>query len=397
MRFFTLLVMTGCGLDPLTDGPEDSDSGEVGLDDVLMLGDLQVSPGSIDFGDVLIDASATEEITLSNLGSDTISISSAYLDGDTAYSLTAAAPVDLAGGEDTSLVLTFAPDAEQTYTGTLNLLVSGEVDFAVIDITGIGSLTGSTGGEDTDDTDDTGTTGLSVSTSTVSFGTVDIGDVASETVTITNTGSNDIMLQDVATTASGLVEGDLSTPMLLSSGETADFQVTYTPAEEVSTTAILTIENDSGDEPEIAVTGTGYQNCTICAPLLFVSTGGTASDSMDQFTSTFGLTDSHNLVIQNNGDVDLEIDSITLTNDTASASTLICGTGGRYSMSSTSSIVLEAYASTTITVDYTYTGSGVCGEVSLYPLNYENTIVIESNDLSYPEYVITLGGNGIGL
>ena len=149
MRFFTLLVMTGCGLDPLTDGPEDSDSdsGEVGLDDVLMLGDLQVSPGSIDFGDVLIDASATEEITLSNLGSDTISISSAYLDGDTAYSLTAAAPVDLAGGEDTSLVLTFAPDAEQTYTGTLNLLVSGEVDFAVIDITGIGSNDASLSGE----------------------------------------------------------------------------------------------------------------------------------------------------------------------------------------------------------------------------------------------------------
>ena len=66
-------------------------------------------------------------------------------------------------------------------------------------------------------------------------------------------------------------------------------------------------------------------------------------------------------------------------------------------MSSTSSIVLEAYGSTTVSVDYTYTGSGICGEVSLYPLNYENTIVIESNDISYPEYVITLGGNGIGL
>ncbi|MDG1481818.1 MAG: choice-of-anchor D domain-containing protein [Myxococcota bacterium] len=397
MRFITLLVMTGCGLAPLTDGPKGSDSGEVDPEDVMMLGDLQVSPGSIDFGDVMINASSAEEVTLSNLGSDTISISSAYLDGDTAYSLTAATPVDLASGENTSLVLTFVPDAEQTYTGTLNLLVSGETDFAVIDITGIGSTTGSTGGEDTADTDDPGSTGLSVSTSTISFGTIDIGDVASETVTITNTGTNDIMLQDVASTSAGLVEGDLSTPMLLSGGETADFQVTYTPAEEVSTTAILTIENDSGDEPEIAVTGTGYQNCTICAPLLFVSTGGTASDSMDQFMSTFGLADTHNLVIQNNGDVDLEIDSITLTNDTASASTLICGTSGRYSMSSTSSMVLEAYASTTISVDYTYTGSGVCGEVSLYPLNYENTIVIESNDLSYPEYVITLGGNGIGL
>jgi hypothetical protein len=397
MRALTLLVLTGCGLEPLTEGPsQTTDSGATDPGNVLLIGDLEVSPGSIDFGDILLDATATMDVTLTNLGSSSLSVSSVYLDGDTAYSLTAATPVDLASGEDATLVISFTPDAEQTYSGTLNLLVSGEADFAVIDITGVGSATGSTDTDDTDDTDDPGTTGITVSTTSISFGTTDIGTTASETVTITNTGTTEIMLQDVATTASGIVEGNLNTPMLLEGGESTEFQVQYTPAAEVNTTAILTIENDSGDEPEIAVTGTGYLSCSICTPVLAVSTGGSSESAMDQFSSIFGATDSQSLLIYNNGDVDLEIDSITLTNDTTAQSGLICGTGGRYTLGSLSSSTLGAYQSVTVTVSYTFSGSGACGEVSIYPLSYENTIVIESNDPYSPEYVITLGGTGLG-
>ena len=400
MRALSFFLLTGCGLDPMSPDAGLTDSGTTDSGDVLMIGDLLVSPSSIDFGDILLDAEVSQELTLSNTGSDTISLSSAYLDGDTAYTLTVATPpLDISSGEDISLVVGFTPDAEQTYSGTLNLLVSGEADFAVIDITGVGSLTGdTTSGDDTGDTDtDPGTTGISVSTDTISFGTVDIGTTESESVTITNTGSVEVMLQDVATTASGVVEGDLDTPMLLESGESTTFSVSYTPTDEVNTTAILTIENDSGDEPEIAVTGTGYQNCTICTPVLAVSTGGSNSSSMDQFSSNFGAADSQSLLIYNNGDTDLEIDSITLTNDTTASSTLICGTSGSYTMSSLGQTTIGAYSSTSVTVTYTFSGSGACGEVSLYPLSYENTIVIESNDISYPEYVITLGGTGFGI
>ena len=400
MRALSFFILTGCGLDPMSSSPDLTDSGVVDPGDVLMIGDLQVSPSSLDFGDILLEASVSQEVALTNTGSDTINLSSAYLDGDTAYTLTAATtPLDIASGETLSLVVGFTPDAEQTYSGTLNLLVSGEADFAVVDLTGVGSLTGDTSsGNDTGDTDtDPDTTGISVSTDTISFGTVDIGTSESESVTITNTGTVEIMLQDVATTASGIVEGDLDTPMLLDAGESTTFSVTYTPTDEVNTTAILTIENDSGDEPEIAVTGTGYQNCTICSPVLAVSTGGSNSSSMDQFSSNFGASDAQSLLIYNNGDTDLVIDNVTLTNDTAANSTLICGTAGSYTMSSLSKTTIGAYSSTSVTVTYTFSGSGACGEVSLYPLSYENTIVIESNDLSYPEYVITLGGTGFGI
>jgi hypothetical protein len=400
MRALYFFILPGCGLDPIGTSPDLTDSGLTDSDDVLMIGNLQVSPSSLDFGDILLNADVSQEITLSNTGSDTVSLSSAYLDGDTAYTLTiASTPLDISSGEDISMVIGFSPDAEQTYSGTLNLLVSGEADFAIVDITGVGSLTGGTGtGDDTGDTDtDLGTTGISVSTDTISFGTVDIGNTESESVTITNTGSVEVMLQDVATTAAGVVEGDLETPMLLEEGESTTFSVTYTPTDEVNTTAILTIENDSGEEPEIAVTGTGYQNCTICSPVLAVSTGGSNSSSMDQFASNFGSADAQTLLIYNNGDTDLEISDITLTNDTTSSSTLICGTAGSYTMSSLSTTTIGAYSSASVTVTYTFSGSGVCGEVSLYPLSYENTIVIESNDLSYPEYVITLGGTGLGI
>ena len=393
------LLLTACGLDPLSDGPtQTGDSGAFDPDNILMIGDLQVSPGSVDFGEVQLETSTSQTLTLLNTGSSTVSLSSAYLDGDTAYTLTTPTvpPFDIAPDESTTMVIDFTPDAEQTFTGTLNLLVSGEADFAVLELIGVGSLSGSSG-DDTGGGGGSGTSSISASTNTINFDVVDIGYTASEVVTITNTGDSDVMIQDVATTASGVVEGDLETPSLLAAGDSRSFSVTFTPIAEVSTTAILTIENDSGTEPEIAVTGEGYQNCSICAPQLSVITGGSNSSSMDQFTSSFGAADSQTLSIYNNGDVDLEITDISITNDTAANSGVICGTGGTYTLTSSSSVTVPAYSSTSATVSYTFSGSGICGEVSLYPLNYENTLVIDSNDPSNPEYVITLGGNGFGL
>ncbi len=395
-----LCLVAGCGLDPIAQGPTLSDSGSSdNIDDQLLIGDLRIVPAEVDYGAIALQATVGEELILTNTGEETLSITSVYLDGDTAFSLsTTAVPFDLESGTDMVLTVSFTPDAEQDYSGTVNILVSGEADFGVIPLIGSGSLTGSTGGDDTGE-DSEGLGALAVSTSSIDFGVVDIGDIGQEVVTVTNTGDAAVMITDITSTAAGIIDGDIgSVPLQLSAGDSRDLTVTYTPAEEVLTTAFIVIENDLGMELEVTASGEGFQDCTLCIPVISISTGGSDNSTMDQFSSVFGSTDTQTLTIQNNGDVDLEVTDITITNDTTAPSSLICGTDGRYTLASSfSGVVLPAYGTTSVQVSYTFNGSGLCGEISLYPLSNENTLVIKSNDVSTPEYVITLGGNGLGL
>ena len=375
-------------MQPISDASDDS--GIADESDILVVGNLQLSPSYIDFGVSLIDTVTTNTVVLTNIGSQPLTISSAFLDGDAAFSLFATAPLVLDGEQEAVFEIEFTPTAEQTFDGELNVLVSGHADMGLIPLFGEGSHTSV-------DQDGDGDGELSLSATEIDFGVVDISTTAVEMVTVTNNGTADIMLTDIATTAVGIVTGEMDLPALLSPGDQRELGIVYTPQEEVITSAVLTIENDSSTAPSISVTGEGFQNCTFCAPVLSVYTGGSNNTSMDQFSSSFGMADTHTLTLQNNGDEPLEIYDINVTNDTNSFAKIICGTAGSYTIAGSTAMSIAPYESGTIEVSYSFTGTGICGEVCVYPINNENTLTISSNDPNDSEFIVTLGGNGFGL
>jgi len=387
-----VLLLAGCGLNPISKAPGPDDSGDVNVDDFLMIGDIRVSPATLSFGAVLLNSDDTIEVTLTNLGDAEAELSSAYLEGDTAFGITTTAPEAIVTGGSAVVTVSFSPTAEQDYLGTLNLLIAGESDIAALDISGIGSLTVDTD-TDTGDTTGGGDGTLSLESTTVDFGKVPIGTTAGRSIEVTNTGGTDVLIKEVTSTASVFI-GDLGVPLVLSPGESEDLLIQYVPTAETTSSGTLTIVNDSARDPEVSVTGMGYEACDICESRIQVTTGGTDSAyTMDQFkASSLNNPDEQSLFIQNTGDMPLTISGIAITNDTNAPSEITCGTDGVYSLGSASfPIVLEEFGSTSVPVRFKYNGSGfVCGEFSID--SSENVLVISSDADNGTSYTVTLGG-----
>lgn len=386
---FLAVVLSGCGLNPISTQPF-SDTGAP-VTDYMMIGDIQVSPSTLDFGAVQPKSSSTLEVTLTNLGGSDAELSSAYLEGDTAFSVTTSAPEGITPGASAVVTVSFSPTVEQDYLGTLNILIAGEAEIAVMDISGVGSFDAST---DTDtDTTPSGDGVLSLSDDLVEFGKVPIGTTAARSVEVTNTGGEDVMISDVTSTLD-VVSGDLGVPLLLSPGESEDLLIQYAPTQETEIVATLTIESDApGASQTVTVTGIGYEACEICEPRLMVTTGGSDSYTMDQFNATsLNNPDEQTMTLSNTGDMDLVVTAIDIVNDTEAPTKLTCGRDGNYALGSVSlPLTIPAFGAASVPVRFRYSGSALfCGELSFD--SSVNVLTITSNSATGAAYSISLGG-----
>ncbi|WP_276255294.1 right-handed parallel beta-helix repeat-containing protein [Halomontanus rarus] len=101
---------------------------------------------------------------------------------------------------------------------------------------------------------------LAVSPESVAFGTVDVGSSADETVTVSNTGDEDLQVNDVSLT--GIDAGEFRESedgFTLTPGDTRDVTVSFSPTFDGTKTADLVVESDDPDTPtvSVALTGTG--------------------------------------------------------------------------------------------------------------------------------------------
>jgi len=381
MRLIVVLLTTGCtGLQPL--GGDDKGSGgeDTGSDEVS-IGGLVATPASLDFGDVGIAETATLDVLLSNSGEEALIVQEPLVTGDFGFEVDITAltfPLELDVDSEQALMLTFSPVDTADYTGELILRVDGLDDNAVIPLTGVGS--DDVGGDDGGD--DGGTdNGLDFSTTAISFGVIDIGDVAAEPVTITNNTGSDLLITDVVSSDSTVtVSGDITPPQVLSDGDSKTMHVAFAPSQETVTNATVTVTTDAeaAPETEITVSGEGFQPCTVCAPVITVETGG--SDSHTVEVSDLGCSASATLVVQNEGDEDLELQDIDYSNDSVSS----CG---EFSVSWGGATTLAPWETADLTVEYEATE--FCLEFAYDSLD-QNMLHIYSNDPAETDYAIGL-------
>jgi len=85
-------------------------------------GQLTPTPSSIDFGDVIIGATSSRTVSLSNSGTASLTISQANVTGS-GFSISGLTlPRTLTPGQSTSFTVTFAPAATGSVTGTVSLI-----------------------------------------------------------------------------------------------------------------------------------------------------------------------------------------------------------------------------------------------------------------------------------
>lgn len=290
-------------------------------------GQLALSPPTVGFGNVNVGSSQSQNVTLTNTGGSSATVSAASATG-TGFSMTGpAVPFTLSTGQSASFTVTFKPGTAGAAAGSIAVTSNAADASLSAALTGTGITPGA----------------LSVTPSSLGFGSVPINTKQSQNGTISNTGGASITVSQATVTGTGYSLSGLSLPTTLSPGQTAGFTVTFSPQSAGSSTGSVAF---SGGAPTATLTLTG---------------SGLASGSLGA-----------NPASVNFGSVLIgtpQSQTITLTNSGAAAATVssITPTGSGFTLSGVSvPLVLQAGQSASFTATFTPTSAGnVTGSISL--------------------------------
>jgi hypothetical protein len=100
---------------------------------------------------------------------------------------------------------------------------------------------------------------LTVNATTITFGDVDLNTPATQSVTLTSTGTAAVTVSGASVTGSGFTVSGASFPLTLNPNQTATLTVQFDPTVAGAATGTLTIVSNSSTNPAavISLTGTG--------------------------------------------------------------------------------------------------------------------------------------------
>lgn len=208
-----------------------------------------LNPTSLSFGEVYIDSSATETITITNNDSVSIIIDS-LITSNPVFTLTdlgsKLAGFTLTPGATRNIDVTFTPTAVETYSAILTVY-SEAAGNKTIELSGIGI-------------EETEPPSYEVMPASLSFGSVLIGNTAMDTVIISNIDTEPVEIDSIVSDNSAFVLTDLGKSIsgfTLSVGASREIRVSFTPTSDDTYSGDLTIFSASVGNETVPMTGTG--------------------------------------------------------------------------------------------------------------------------------------------
>jgi sugar lactone lactonase YvrE len=202
---------------------------------------VTVSPAGVTFpAQVLNKKSKAQAVTLSNLGTTSITISSIVISGP--YAETTGCKTSLAAGKTCTVNATFTPTATGTQTGSLTFNLSTGTQTVALD--GIGTPSGTT-------------EGLTVSPTSVPFGQQVLNDTQNASVTVTNTNGVVVGISGISMSGSKAFTQSNTCGTTLASGATCTVTVNFTATAYVTYTGTLSVTESSGASHKVSLSGAG--------------------------------------------------------------------------------------------------------------------------------------------
>jgi len=186
-------------------------------------GQLAANPSTINFGNVPLGKGATQSVAIANSGGQRLTLSLAGITG-TGFSLSGlASPVTLSPGQSLNVTVAFSPQSAGTATGGISLNYNGAFRHHDRWTNNTSVLTVSLSG--------TGTSpGLLVANpSSVSFGSLLVGNSQTQAVSLTNSGGTSVTVSQATTQGSSFSVNGLTLPVTLPAGWSTSFSVTFVP------------------------------------------------------------------------------------------------------------------------------------------------------------------------
>ncbi len=331
LALFGLLSTSGC-------------VGFSGKPGVTSKGALQVTPNSINFGNVGVGSSASQNLIVSNHGSGKITLTKVLANGSEFGISGFSGPTVLAPGKSMQLTAAFKPMSAGQQNGSISITTASQASQVVASLTGMGA-----------------TTALTMTPSNVSFGNVSVGSPSTQTLRLTNDGNESVSIKSVSVSGKGFSVSGLSTPQTLTPNQSVVFTAEFDPkaAGEESGTISVTA---SGGVVAVNLTGVGVTPSAQLVP---------STTSVPFGNVKVGTTATQQVTLKSTGNSTVDIASVSLS-------------GSGYTMSGvTSHTILAPDQSAVLTVNFDPKTTG----------NLPGTVTISSNAFNSP-LIIHLSGDG---
>jgi hypothetical protein len=184
-------------------------------------------------------------------------------------------PVTLNPGQGVTFSVSFAPPTASSDTG--NLTISSNATQATLNVglAGTGVAAGA----------------LAASPSSASFGSIQVGQSATSSLTVTNSGGQSVSISQASTTGAGFSVSGLTVPLTLAPAQRFTFGVAFAPLVSGSATGTVSLTSD-GSNPTLAIplsgTGTTPGQLSTTASLAFGSVTVNSSKSLSGSLSAAG-------------------------------------------------------------------------------------------------------------
>ncbi len=261
---------------------------------------VSLSTTTIDFGDQTINKTSPEhEVLLSNPGNTALAITSIEASDD--FDVTDDCGDSVASEGSCTLGVTFTPPTADPFTGTVTITDDASDSPQTISLSGVGVPAG--------------TKDVALSRKEIDFGGQLVGTTSqAEQVTLTNTGTVAVTINDITASANFAVTDDCPIPPnTLAADASCTLGMTFTPNQAGAFSGTVTVDDDANDSPQtISLTGQGIEND---GPQASLSTN--AIDFGQQATNT--TSQPQEVTLTNTGDEDLSIEDVTLGGESPEA------------------------------------------------------------------------------
>ena len=228
--FLFLLVVSISGCVGVTGAPKTSSL----QPSTSSLASISVAPATINFGSVPLGGIAAQSVTVSNGGTTNLTITqaSASAAGVTITGVTL--PLVIEAGKQSTFNVVFKPKAAGTLAGEVSIISNAATTPRTVSLSGIGMAS---------------TSVLSLSVPALNFGSIVVGKNSALGVKLTNVGNSNVTISKVAVAGANYTATGVSAGLILSPGQSATLDSTFSPLAAGSFSGSVTIASSATNSP----------------------------------------------------------------------------------------------------------------------------------------------------
>jgi hypothetical protein len=248
---------------------------------------IEISPSTVSFGNLAVGQSATKTVTVTNNGTEMLTVSGISVTGTGFSASGPKLPMSLSAGQSASISAVFKPTAGNADTGTITIASNADGSPSLVALSGTGTTTSAAE--------------LTATPSSIAFGSVAVGSEETQTIKLANTGSTAVAISKVASSGTGVSVSGMTAPMTLNGGQSTTLTVTYKPTSAATLTGSVSITSNASDSSMVIGINATATSSTLAATPSSVSFGNVV----------VGSDTTQTIRLQNIGTSQVTISSVT--------------------------------------------------------------------------------------